>query len=393
MTLFQMGVDVGRLKRHATIATSILLLVAFALGILAFALALRPCRLQVPPGMVVDYTLTTTTCALDESDHPGQARVETRQVELVGTGAENEVALISPSADGDARHDEVCLMDLAPDGAAFRLDAAARPLDMGVALGFFDFNLMPLPEGSEQPRDVQINYAVAPARRNPVLGRVRRAKSGAKPEFRMALQPSVEWVTDEGYHQVRDLVATYRFNTALGVVDRATIDLIAGVERPDGRHRYQVRMALELAHEPTHLAGDPRQVRESVLASAQAQALLDVTGAPRSTSLAQQLRQADISLPSLRGIADHLSQAILRPEPPVTTAWCLCVAQGPLRELADAQALAQRLAAASFPSHLVREDDDTVAVLVGPYPSQDPGVLDAVARRFPQFSPRWMPAP
>ncbi len=387
-----MGVDFGRLTRQATIASSFLLMVAFALGILAFALALRPCRLSVPAGELVPYTLTTTTCELKEDDSAGPARIDSRTLQLVGTGNENEVALISPSPDNDPHRASICLMDMSPDGAAFRLDAAARPMDTGMAIGFFDFNLMPLSESAEQSHDVQIDYAVVPARRNPVQGRVKRTKSGAKPEFRMTLQSSVEWVSDESYHQIRDLVASYRFNTSLGIIDHATITMVAGVERADGRHRYHVRMDLQLAGSPGKTSEDPARLRETVLASAEAQALLRADDHDRSGEVAQRLRQADIALPELRTLADRIAEAILQPAPPAPAAWCLCVARGPESEHLEAAALGHRLAAAGFASRVVGVGGDDIAVEVGPYPAQDPGALAAVARRFPGFSPRWVEA-
>ncbi len=262
-----------------------------------------------------------------------------------------------------------------------------------MAIGFFDFNLLPLPENSEQPREVQVDYAVAPARRNPVLGRVRRTKSGNKPVFKLTLQPSIEWVEDGHYHQVRDLTSTYSFNSTLGIIDQATIELEAGVERDDGRHRYQIQMALDLANPPSRTRADPHRLRENVLASAEVQSLLKCDDKERSMAAAERLRAADIDLPKLRQLADSLVSSILQPSPSPTQAWWLCIAQGRQDAQDQAQALAQQLNAAGFASRLVLDQDQQLCVVVGPYPSQDPAVLAQIARDFPQFSPRWWGMP
>jgi hypothetical protein len=385
-----MAFDLARLKKQATIAATVAGLILFAIGILAFALALRPCRYSFQPGEVVAYKLTTTTTELRDDGKPGGSRVELRELQLVCTGPDNEVALICPSADGSARRDQVTLLDFSADGTAARLDAAARPTDQGVAVGFFDFNLMPLPEGAEQPRDVTISYAVLPSARNPVQGKVRRTKAGAKPTFQLKLQSSVEWQgPDKRYQQIRDLVSTYRFNAAKGLVEDATIKLVAGVESEKVR-RFQVEIRLELDGPPTRTDEDPHRLRDAVLASAEAQQLLRENDPERSAAAAERLRTAEIALPQLRALADRLSDAILHPQPEAPHAYLVRVARGPARERAQAEALAHRLIAAGFPAGLRPIGDGEVEVLVGPYQNPDPMVLGSIAKGFPQFSPTWV---
>jgi len=388
-----MGVDLARLKKPVSIVITVGCILVFALGVMAFVVAMRPCHLSITPGELVNYRLVTTTNELSAAGDPGPSQVDVRELQLIGTGPDNEAALISPAADGDARHDEVCLLDFSPDGAAFELDAGARPQDMGVAIGFFDFNLLPLPEGAEQPRDVTINYAVIPTVRNPVQGRVRRIKSGSKPTFQLKLQQSVEWVGDGIYHQIHDLVASYRFNTALGVVDKASIDLIAGVEGQDV-HKYRISMTLELEGGIGHTGEDARHLREQVLDSAEAQQLLAKDDDhQRSAEAAEKLRAADIDLPQLRALADHLCQAILNPAPVPDSSWSLVVASGAVRDYPSAQQLQRQLVAAGFPSQLLRQGADQLQVVVGPYASRDPGVSAALSHSFPQFTPQWVAAP
>jgi hypothetical protein len=385
-----MAFDLARLKKQATIAATVAGLILFAIGILAFALALRPCRYAFQPGEVVAYKLTTTTTELRPDGKPAGSSVELRELQLVCTGPDNEIALICPAADGSARRDQVTLLDVAPDGTAARLDAAARPSDQGVAIGFFDFNLMPLPEGSEQPRDVTISYAVLPSARNPVQGKVRRTKAGAKPTFQLKLQSSVEWLgSDNRYHQVRDLVSTYRFNTAKGMVEEATVKLLAGVERDDGAHRFQVEIKLALDGPPSRTDEDPHRLRDAVLASAEAQELLRENDRERSTAAAERLRTAEIAMPQLRALADRLCDAILHPQAEAPHTYLVRIARGPARERAQAETLVHRLIAAGFPAGL-RPVGDEVEVLAGPYQNPDPMVLGSIAKGFPQFSPTWI---
>jgi hypothetical protein len=388
------GLDLGRLKKQASVAATLAGLAAFAVGVLAFALALRPCKLAFEPGEIVSYRLTTTTSELGADGKPGPARVEVRTLQLVCTGPDNEVAMISPAADGSARRDQVTLLDFSPEGSALRLDPAGRPAESGAAVGFFDFNLLPLPEGSEQPRDVTITYAVLPTARNPVQGRVRRAKSGTKPTFQLKLQSSVEWLSlDNRYHQVRDLVSTYRFNAAKNLVEDAEIKLIAGIERDDGAHRYAVQMQLTLDGPVQRTNEDPRRLREAVLASAEAQDLLRADDRERSAAAAERLRAAAVALPQLRALADRIADAIQHPTPEPAKQWLIVVARGAAREHAAAERLARLLIAGGYAASLRIPEPQQLAVVVGPYPSADPVVMGALTKAFPGYQPQWVEVP
>src|SRR5262249_38734793 len=134
----------------------------------------------------------------------------------------------------------------APDGSARRFEPASVVHDEGKALGFFDFNLLPLPPGSEQSWNVSLVYAALPPEHRQVQGKVRRVANGSRPSFKLSL-PTVEWVNeDRRWQQIKELTCNYRFDTAKGVVESATVECQAGIERPDGYHRYHVRTDLVL---------------------------------------------------------------------------------------------------------------------------------------------------
>ncbi|MBA2480016.1 MAG: hypothetical protein H0V44_05085 [Planctomycetes bacterium] len=385
--------NTGRLKKQVTIAASVAGLFLFAIGILAFIIALRPCRLAFEPGQVVSYRLTSTTCEILQDGRRGPARAEERLISLVCTGPDNEVALISTTP-GSGRRDRVSLLDFSPEGTAYKLDTAARPSDVGVAIGFFDFNLMPLPAGSEQPKDVSITYAALPPGRNPVQGKVRRTKSGTKPVFQLKLRSSVEWLVDNHYHQVRNLVSTYRFNTAKGVVDQATIKLIAGIEREDRDHHFEVEMALELDGPIRRSDEDPRRLRDAVLASAEAEDVLDGDRRERFPAVAERLRVASIGLPQLRAITDRLISEIQNPgAPPDPKSFAVRLATGPARERAGAETLARKAIAAGYRVYFGQPTSSQLSILIGPYPAPDPVVISALARAFPDHRPEWIEVP
>ncbi|MBA3710444.1 MAG: hypothetical protein H0W83_16695 [Planctomycetes bacterium] len=381
--------NTGRLKKQVTIAASVAGLFLFAIGILAFVIALRPCRLSFDPGQVVSYKLRTTSTELLAENAKGMSRVEERQLSLVCTGPDNEIALIS-SAPGGSRRDKVTMLEFSPEGSALRLDSAARPGDLGVAIGFFDFNLLPLPAGSEQPKDVSITYAVLPSGRNPVQGKVRRTKSGTTPEFQLKLPTSVEWLEGNHYLQIRDLTSLYRFNTAKGVIDQATIKLIAGVEREDGEHRYAIEIVLKL-DDIRQSGEEPKRLRDAVLASAEAQEVIEGDRRERFPAVAERLRVADIGLPQLRALAEHLMDDIRHPGAQADPkAYAVRLASGSPRDRVAAEVLAHQAVAGGYRAYLASPSADRLAVLIGPYPAPDPIVIAAVARAFPDHRPQWI---
>ncbi|HTM22556.1 MAG TPA: hypothetical protein VL172_18670, partial [Kofleriaceae bacterium] len=245
-----MAIDSGRFKSHAAVASVVLVMLAAAAGCWAFALSLRPCRVRFDPGTLVSYRLVSEFAELGADDAPGEPVTRENEISLVCIGADNEVALVGPGGGG---RDEVTLLSFAADGAARVLDGDSRAGDDGKALGFFDFNLLPLPrQPTDQAWTVPLVYSALPPGKRNVEGKVRRISNTATPEFELRLfqhsLPTIEWVNERNrYQQVRDLVCTYRFDPRLGLVDHATVKCLAGVERDDGRHRWRVRVDLDLA--------------------------------------------------------------------------------------------------------------------------------------------------
>lgn len=389
-----MAFDFSRLKNHAGTAAVIAALLVAALGITAFFLALRPSRLDFAPGQHVTYRLRTEMVELVEV--PGQREprelapaVQEQELDLFCVNAENDVVLLSP-AEG---RDEVTLLNFAADGAARQLDPASRRGDAGKALGFFDFNLLPLPPGSEQVWTVELAYAALPPAKRNVQGKVKRTRSGSSPEFLLKLPTSVEWVgADSRYMQIRDLSCSYRFNTSRGLVEQATLRLLAGIEREDGRHRFRVRSELTLTA-VGRVGDDPRQIRDLALAGSEAQDALVSGRRERLATLTTRILAADVQHPRLRELARRLVQDVRNPQPPrgVTPRplWAVLLAQFPPARRSEADALVRTLASVGFRSY-VATTAQAAAVLVGPYVDRDPAVLGALSQRFPQSRANWV---
>ncbi len=229
----------ARIKNHAATAAVVAALLVAALGVTAFVLAMRPSRLQLSPGQVITYHLRSDISELIETperkDQELPPLTQELDLHLICVGADNTTVLLA-QVDGQ---EQVALLTFGSNGQARALDAASRPSDSGRAIGFFDFNLLPLPPGSEQVWNVDLSYAVLPPGKRSLQGKARRTRSGANPEFQLKLPPSVEWIgEDQRYRQVRDLTSQYRFNTSKGVIEEAVIKCIAGYEQPEGRRRH-----------------------------------------------------------------------------------------------------------------------------------------------------------
>ncbi len=393
-----MAFDFSRLKNHAGTAAVVAAMLVAALGVTAFFLALRPSRLNFAPGEHLTYRLRTEMTEL--VDVPGQREprelppaVQEQELDLFCVSGDNDLVLLSPTSG----RDEVTLLNFSADGATRQLDAASRRGDAGKALGFFDFNLLPLPPGSEQAWSVELAYAALPPTKRNVQGKVKRTRSGSSPEFMLKLPTSVEWVgADNRYMQIRDLTCAYRFNTSRSLVEQATLRLLAGIEREDGRHRFRVRIELTLTA-VGRVGDDPRQVRDLALAGSEAQDALASGRRERLAVLSSRILAADVQHPRLRELARRLVQDVRNPQPPrgITPRplWAVLLAQYPSARRSEADALARALGTIGFRAYVVTTGAAATAqaaVLVGPYVDRDPAVIGALSQRFPQSRANWV---
>ena len=384
----------ARIKNHAATAAVVAALLVAALGVTAFILAMRTSRLQFDPGQTITYHLRTEISEVIENpehkDIDLPPAVQETNLQLICVGPDNITVLIA-KIDG---RDQVSLMTFSANGAVHELDAATRPSDNGKAIGFFDFNLLPLPPGSEQAWSVDLTYSLLPAGKRNVQGKVRRTRSGSKPEFQLKLPTSVEWIgNDQRYVQIRDLVSQYRFNTSKGLIDEATVRCLAGYERPDGRHRYKVRLSLTLVSSGRSV-DDPGQVRDLALAGIDAQSALAAGRKERLQSIAQRLTAAAVQDPRLRALQGSLLSDMRngpRPSPPPAPRrlWAVQIASGSASRRAEAQNFCDHLTSVGFRSYLAAQGD-TLAVFVGPYYDRDPAVLRSLSQQFPQQRAAWV---
>ncbi len=385
---------IARIKNHAATAAVVAAMLVAGLGVAAFVLALRPSRLQFDPGQAITYQLRTEISEIIENpehkDIDLPPLIQESALQLICVGPDNTMVLLA-KVDG---RDQLSLMTFAGNGAVHELDAAARPTDTGRAIGFFDFNLLPLPPGSEQAWSVDLNYGLLPAGKRNVQGKVRRTRSGSNPEFQLKLPTSVEWIgDDQHYVQIRDLVSQYRFNTSIGLIDEANIRCLAGYERPDGRHRYKIRLLLTLISNG-RMVDDPGQVRDLALAGIDAQGALAAGRKERLQSIAQRLTAASVQDPRLRALQESLIGDMRngprpRPPPAPRRLWAVQLASGTADHRADAQRFIDYLNGQGFRSYLAAQGD-TVMVLVGPYYDRDPAVIRSLSQQFPQQRAEWV---
>jgi hypothetical protein len=381
-----MPVDTARWKQHVVLVMVAVVLVGAVAGTWAFLVSLRPCRLRFQPGTVCDYLLRTEYSELRD----GQAcapRIHEQKLTLVCVGADNEVALVAPSPDRPGV-DEVTLLDFSADGAARRVGTDGTA-DEGKALGFFDFNLLPLPPGNEQDWKASLVYAALPPGERQVTAKVKRRSNSAKPEFELRL-PTKEWVNEhDRYVQVRNLVCTYRFDGGRGVVDRAQVKCDTGIERDDGSHRFRVTVTLELLGIENGV-GDTAALRDLAVASVEAQQALDGRRTDRLGPLIERLERAGAATPALREVAQRLRReagARLAP-PPAPERWVLQVASMEPARRATADALVRRLVAGGLPARAV-SSGGRILVGIGPQPQRDERLV-ADVRRIAGLQARWM---
>jgi hypothetical protein len=394
-----MPLDAGRMKTHAAAVVAVAALLAAAVGCYAFVISLRPCRLRFEPGTLVDYALRTEWSEIRPDGTLAAPRVREQRVSLVCVGDANEVALVTPEHE---RGEQVTMMNFAPDGTARRI-ADERLTDEGKTLGFFDFNLLPLPPGSEQSWNVSLVYALLPPGKRQILARVKRRSNSARPEFELKL-PTVEWVEAERYRQVKNLTCTYRFDTSRGVVESAVVKCDTGLERDDGSHRFRVAVTLDLVS-VDRIGGGTAALRDLAMATVEADQALARRRLERLLPLIERLGRSGVRAPALRAVAEttrrEAADVISPSAPPAVTPrrgpaapvsapaltrapatarpWTLQVASAPAAHRAHAERLAGKLGASGLPAQ-VAVSGRHVVVRVGPYAERDPAVFDQVKR-------------
>jgi hypothetical protein len=376
----------------ATVAATVGACLVFAFGIIIFAIALRPCRISIGPGEIVSWRLDTTISEIMPDGHKGAPTTTTARLLLIGTGPENECVLVAPGDGGGAL---ATMLRYRPDGAACALDAGGRPLPGGRAVGFFDFDLLPIPVTGDN--DTSIDYARVPTDHNPLSGKVRRTKSGPRPQFKFVLQKSVEWVEQNRYQQLADLTANYTFNAGWGLVQTADITMTAGIEH-EVPVRYAVELKLEAEGKPHWQSAQAPRLRAVALALVAAQEALAERRRNDYATLAARLTEADDALGQtvevVGGLHDAATATVAMLKGSASVAgWALCLAHGPQSQRAQAVDLQKKVAAAGYPSALATLPGGELAVVLGPYGQADPNLAAAVARRFPGFTPSWIEAP
>jgi hypothetical protein len=273
------------------------------LGVGLFALAFRSCRFTVEPGRAVAWSLTVRSAPLLPDGKPGLERIAEHRLVLLGLGPEtSDLAWLAGPPDGAAA--ALRLIELETDGRLRARGRDGRQGEAGPQLAGFDFNLLPLPLGAEQEWKPEISWAALPEGRRSVACTVKRLRSGARPQFRCDFPVSVEWIDPltRRYRQVRELSATYRFDTLRGVPREAHITFTLREEQPPPGGFSARLMTFDLLWLGSEHAGDPRDLRETAAAAAAAEGWLAARRMPPAEVITR-LRSAE---GPLRGIAQGL---------------------------------------------------------------------------------------
>lgn len=381
----------ARLKRLVTISTLVLALLVGAIGTACVVVALRPCHLDLAPGTVLTYQIRTESRRLEDGVPAGESavKVNTQEITLVCLDRGNRVALLSPGAPGS--RDEICLMELGPDGSARRLDDALRPLEDGKAVGFFDFNLLRLPQGMEQNWITEVPYAVLPPGRRLVQCKVRCLENGMNPTYRLTPKAAIEWVDDGNgrrYVQLRDLVCRYAFNRGKGLVDTAEMRFIASRETDQGVLCHDVRVTIALTDAVAHGQEAAATVADLALSTVRAQSLMEDGRSRALLECLEKLRAADALHPRLQRLVEDLRRDAAG-TPAVRTGWSVQVLSVSAGRATEIEPLARTLCADGFPA-AVRRQGPVAVLVVGPYAERDPRILAALGQRFPASRPYWM---
>ena len=364
---------------------------------LFFIVALSPCRLRLQPGQVIAYELITRRQPVDATGvaigAPDQWREE---VHLLCIAEDNEAALVTPG--GPGRSDEVTLLRFDDNGGARRVDPARRPLPSGKAIGPFDFNLLPLPEGLDQSWRAPVIYAVPPPGKQEVVARVRRIANGIRPRFELRL-PNIEWLDDrrsDRYVQIRDLVCRYTYDSSRSIVDEADMQLTLGLETTSDEpqyHRYTIELRAQVVEEGEADAPATVALRDLALATSRLQHARRSGELPeRVRELAEQVRR-DLARQQGDGpmveLARSLAATAGEAADPVRQGFDVQVASVGISRRAAADELVAELQADEFPARLI-EQRGRLLVRIGPYRQRSDAVLAELRRRFPREQPIWV---
>jgi hypothetical protein len=402
-----MPIAPASLKRWAPSLAMVAVILVALVGGVAFLLAMRPCVLELPPGRMATYRLVHEFRAWPEPEpietiingetHREPApdpvlRRDERTLWLIGTGADGDAALLVSGA-AEAQRPELVRVHLANDGTVRRRHPQEGLLDEGPTIDFFDFNLLPLPEGLEQRWDTSLPYAYPPAGQRVQRVSVRRTHNGSTPRFHLKM-PTIEWVDrrpgtelEERYVQIKDLSARYRFDTGRGLVERADLTFITGAETIDGLQRYRVRISLELLDVSTapDAVGSLHQAAEAI---AELQAAIDRQDPVTSAALARQLAGLPVQTPALAAAAGGLARDAAG-VPPAQAGWAVRVAAVDASRDSQAEQLRLGLVADGYPAYISRQGA-LLLVSAGPFRERKDAVLQDLTRRYPSNRPYWV---
>jgi hypothetical protein len=358
----------GMVKRFPVMVV-LAALIAAASGVLFFFWALRSCPLVLDEGTLLTYRLRTELRR--DPDRPEVVTVDEQTVDLYCLNQNNDVALLARGEDGE----RISLLRLGRDGSAAPYNGELLKADLGHAIGFFDFNLLPLPLDSHQSWEVTLHYGYLPVGRQEVTGQVSRVRNGPNPEFELRLD-TVEWVEREPYEHWRslsNLVVRYRYDASRRIVDRAHLTCRFGLEGRTTARFASVDVHLEL--ERWNRSDQPVAMRDLALATAELQAgrysrheeqavllhLLDrVDDHPRLQALARRLMEGG-------GVPPR------QPAPP-TRSWQVQVASVEAARRPQAEAVVAELRRQGWPGGLI-EREGRLLILVGPFREQDAATL------------------
>jgi hypothetical protein len=377
-------------KRHIALTAMVGAAFVMLAGIVLLLLAMRPSRFSIEPGRYLHYRLHAESAVLLDNGLERAPRIEERDILVVGTGNDNQAALLALGF----TQANAALVEFSSDASLHTVDASEHTGDAGMALGWFDFGLCVLPPGSEQAWTTDVVYAALPPHRRAVQAKVRRTRSGSSPEFQLKLPPSIEWINTLGrYEQIRDLVCTYRFSNRKHALDNVELELVAGEERPEGRRRQRWTITLTLADSGS-IDDQPHAVRDLALTGAAVQEALAANRRERLPALVARLGNIDVDDSRLREIARRLAAmtrpgAIIAP-PPV---WGVVVASAGIERKADLDRIARALAKRGFKA-FVSPWGQGVAVVVGPYTNRDQSLIPALVPNLPPgLRPAWAQLP